>query len=115
MIDPQLSGEVLASRIGNCRVLVQDGVDLDVTQIVKWAKEVGNQFGVVRDVFKAADSFELARQVIGDLANRGVGIEGAIPGTAIVVIETIATRTRMRECSVDERKAGPTKHEFAWI
>ena len=26
MIDPQLSGEVLASRIGNCRVLVQDGV-----------------------------------------------------------------------------------------
>ncbi|ANW00533.1 hypothetical protein LMTR13_10525 [Bradyrhizobium icense] len=117
MIDPQLSGQALTSRISNCRVFMQEEIDVDagLAQIVKGAEEVGNEFGIVGDVFKAADGLELARQVIGDLANRGVGIEGAIPGPSIVVIETIATRARMRECSVDERKAGPTKYELARI
>ena len=117
MIDPQLSGQFLARRIGNCGVFVQDRVDLgvDITQIVKRPEKVGNKFGVVGDVFEAADGFKLARQMIGNLANRGVGIEGAIPGPAIVVIEAIATRARMRERSVDECKAGPTEYELAWI
>ena len=64
MINPQLSGKALTRGISNGRVLVQDGIDLDVTQIVKRAEKIGNQFGVVSDVFKAADGFELARQVI---------------------------------------------------
>src|SRR5947199_391297 len=85
-------------------LVVQDWGDLgvDTTQIVKRAEKIGNEFGVVSDVFKAADGFKFPRQVIGNLANRGVGIETAIPGTAIVVIEAIATRTRVRECSVDK-------------
>lgn len=75
-------------------------LDVEITQIVELAEEVGDQFGIVGDVFKAANGFELAGQVIGDLANRGVGIEAAVPGTTILVIEPISTRARVRECGI---------------
>jgi hypothetical protein len=82
---------------------------------VKWAEEVGDEFSVVGDVFETANRFELACQMIGDFAYRSVRIERAVPGATIVVIEAIATWTRMRECSVDECEACSTKYELPRI
>ncbi|MDA9545020.1 hypothetical protein ACM43_11155 [Bradyrhizobium sp. CCBAU 45321] len=89
--------------------------DVHITQIVEWAEEISNEFSVVGDVFEATNGFKFPRQVIRNLSNRGVCIEGAIPGTPIVVIETISAGACVRKRSVDERKASSTKYQLAWI
>jgi hypothetical protein len=117
---------LLAESIRNCRArlgpagyvtagfYVQSRFDRDVerAQIVKQTKEVSDQFGIVSDVLKTAYCFELARQVVGDLANEGLGIECTIPGAPIVIIEAIAAWACMRDCCVDECKTGPAKDQL---
>jgi hypothetical protein len=96
---------------------VQNRFDLGVkcAQIVKLTKEVGDQFGVVGHVFEATDGLKLTREMIGDLAGRGLNIETAIPGATRLVVESIPAGTRMREGSIDKCEACPAKDEFARI
>jgi len=69
--------------------------------------EISEQFGVVSDVLKAPDRLKLPRQMKGDFAKRGFDREGAIPGAAILVVETVAARPSMGEGGVDERVSRP--------
>src|SRR5436190_70004 len=77
------------------------------------AEEICKEFGIVRDVLEAADRLEFASQMIGYFAERSFKCESAVPSTAVIAVEAIAARPRMRERGVDEGVAGPPKDEFA--
>src|SRR4051794_3610585 len=116
-LGPQPTGEGLTGGIGDGRIVAQARLrDAAAgTEGVEEADEVGEQLGVVGDVLEAADGLELAGQVVGHLAERGVGVEPAVPGTAAFVVEAVAPRSGMREGGVDERVTGAAEHELTGV
>src|ERR1700730_1687328 len=98
------TGEALPRRIPDCRIAMQRRLRSAVgaAQIVKGTEKVGDQFGVVGRVLEAANRFELARQVVRHFGERGLGVEPAIPGAAVLAVEAIAAWAGMREGGGDE-------------
>jgi hypothetical protein len=66
MLGPQLPSQALAYRVSDRGIAVQSWFDRSVglTQVVKWAKKVGDQFSVIGDVFKTTDSFQFTGQMV---------------------------------------------------
>ena len=113
----KLSGQRLACRIGHGRIGLESRMSNKVrrAQIMKRTEKICDQLGIVSDVLKASDRLKLAGEMIRHLADRCFGFERAIPRSAAVIVEAIATRPGVGEGCVDKRVAGAPEHKLSRI
>ena len=116
-LKPQPFGQCLTSGIGCPDVRTEESAapELIPARIVERADEIGDEFGIVRDVFKPADSLQLAGEVVCDLGERGFHRKPAIPGAALLAVEAAAAGSRVGEGGVDECVAGAAEDQLARI
>lgn len=84
------------------------------TQIVKGADKAGKELSIISPVLEAADVAQLAREVIGDLGQRGFNLKGTVPGAVDLRIEAIAASQRIGGVRADARSFAYSTMNF-WI